>query len=608
MKKLKNIKFLWLLLFSTFFITSFKTEVNNLYNKNIEDVENLDIFYNYDNFENDPNEKYKYPYSIVFVGIDNEIDQSGTDRITMMVVREMKKDLRFSLTNAVYHKSSDTTDRAYWTSGNPNDLVASQSITYTGDPALPPGTIICGDLPGEGLGEALLFNNITINGQPADNLFNVENDGLSPNPNLNMETDRWGNLYIYQGFFFDDRSATYMLGSVIDGIAMGISNSDLIEQGIPQELGSNIEMSLVENTGSTYIFVLCDGVLYLCEIPFILKDPRNWNRFNGTELNDLTLEELCEMLCGVSDCPGVVEVSVEEGGQGGPTQVCDYVICNMPFYGGYIDDIEVKLPNGDNISLTVEPEFSFNYYYPASSGQSSIADLASHINNWLTANGYLGNAYMTSSYPNYPYGSCRGMGDNNFLVIEDTNVEFVIAEGIGDNPVSPEEWTYFYRHNCGPIANESEYVLTATIDNCDDPEFLWSTGETTQSIIVSEPGIYTVTITCADDCEYEGEIKINPPQGNLEPRDQTSNNEYILTVYPNPANDLITIGINIIEKGEYIFDISDITGKKVKTNSIILRPGSNKLTVDISNIPSGLYNVIVRNNSEYKTSKFSKID
>jgi len=44
------------------------------------------------------------PYSIVFMGIDNEIDSTGTDRITLMLVRELKSGESFSITNAIYHK------------------------------------------------------------------------------------------------------------------------------------------------------------------------------------------------------------------------------------------------------------------------------------------------------------------------------------------------------------------------------------------------------------------------------------------------------------------------------------------------------------------------
>lgn len=57
------------------------------------------------------------------------------------------------------------------------------------------------------------------------------------------------------------------------------------------------------------------------------------------------------------------------------------------------------------------------------------------------------------------------------------------------------------------------HLIDATVENCPDCTYSWSTGETTPSIIVAQSGSYNVTVTAPDGCTGEDEIMVtfHPP-------------------------------------------------------------------------------------------------
>jgi len=91
----------------------------------------------------------------------------------------------------------------------------------------------------------------------------------------------------------------------------------------------------------------------------------------------------------------------------------------------------------------------------------------------------------------------------------------------------------------------SPNILDQFIVSCPDDEFisldagpgflsyLWSTGETTQSIFVDEPGVYTVTVSNGEDCfgsgTYTVENILPPGMVDVEVVDFTNNNSITIT-------------------------------------------------------------------------------
>lgn len=83
-------------------------------------------------------------------------------------------------------------------------------------------------------------------------------------------------------------------------------------------------------------------------------------------------------------------------------------------------------------------------------------------------------------------------------------------------------------------------------------------------------------------------------------------NKGIYAVYPNPAVDLLNVKF-ITGANESIFiRILDINGKEVLTQNAQANTNTNYTTIDVSNIPSGVYFVQLQTRSQTYTSKFFK--
>ncbi|PJC62190.1 MAG: hypothetical protein CO022_05855, partial [Flavobacteriales bacterium CG_4_9_14_0_2_um_filter_32_27] len=80
----------------------------------------------------------------------------------------------------------------------------------------------------------------------------------------------------------------------------------------------------------------------------------------------------------------------------------------------------------------------------------------------------------------------------------------------------------------------------------------------------------------------------------------TEQNSTALLIYPNPANDFITIENTIMAIDEIV--IYDITGKTIKT----ILPKTNTTKVNVSDLSDGVYFIKISNNKQSITKKIIK--
>ena len=126
-------------------------------------------------------------------------------------------------------------------------------------------------------------------------------------------------------------------------------------------------------------------------------------------------------------------------------------------------------------------------------------------------------------------------------------------------------------------------------------EYVWSTGETTQTIQVS-PSVtteYTVTVFNAVDFDEDSvivEINANCDEDSVEDPINVDPQDFAFDVFPNPASNVVNVklsGSNILTN-VYLYDI---TGKLIHRARISNEDLSNSSTtqIDISMLQSGLY-------------------
>jgi hypothetical protein len=162
----------------------------------------------------------------------------------------------------------------------------------------------------------------------------------------------------------------------------------------------------------------------------------------------------------------------------------------------------------------------------------------------------------------------------------------------------------------GPVINISgqNLIIAGTSDTLTATgatSYIWSTGSTNDTTIVTPNSTTTYTITatgangCSDTSSYTVTIKtvtgIN-----------TINNVPASVLYPNPANRILNLTFNTQGKAlNAEIKIADITGKElIKLNSEL--KGNKTLPIDISSLSTGIYFISIETNSTVKTFKFIK--
>ena len=124
-------------------------------------------------------------------------------------------------------------------------------------------------------------------------------------------------------------------------------------------------------------------------------------------------------------------------------------------------------------------------------------------------------------------------------------------------------------------------------------EFLWSTGDTTQSIIVTTEldSIYTVTVTDEYGCSSTAEATVINATGVEE-------NAINLNIYPNPTNNTLYIEADEINKVR----ISDIVGQVLYEKNT----RDSRVQIDMSKYAAGQYFIQVHASNGVATRKVIK--
>jgi len=136
---------------------------------------------------------------------------------------------------------------------------------------------------------------------------------------------------------------------------------------------------------------------------------------------------------------------------------------------------------------------------------------------------------------------------------------------------------------------------SATLDAGAGPySYLWSTGETTQSITVDGPslggfGVYEIVLTTLDTVQSCTDrdtviVTIDPCIGINE-----LSNYLLLELYPNPSSGIFQLDISLTENISFNYSISDIRGRKINNSNIYTNQLELKEELNLSEFDKGIY-------------------
>lgn len=147
-----------------------------------------------------------------------------------------------------------------------------------------------------------------------------------------------------------------------------------------------------------------------------------------------------------------------------------------------------------------------------------------------------------------------------------------------------------------PFISKGNFV-TLTAEGMNG-EYLWSTGEITQSIEVYGPGEYCVTVNdgedIADDCYsvlYSGDEDEDGLRTTVTAQRRITTAASAFSLSPNPTNNIVTVKLGKVPSANATLSISDEYGKRVHQS--IISAGTKQLQLQIAHLPAGIYTVTV---------------
>ena len=279
-----------------------------------------------------------------------------------------------------------------------------------------------------------------------------------------------------------------------------------------------------------------------------------------------------------------------------------YIEVNGSTYGKIYQDVTVLA----NKSL----QLSFMYRARTSANETIKVTLFDPTNN---SNTYSFNATATSNL-------WKKITANYSSTLNQTKVRILIegltgyAPGAG-NLIDDVNFNYYDCANnssvvigFNEICNGSSTILSL-LNNNNIVSYLWSTGETTPTISVNQIGSYSVTVTLNDGNTLTSSA-FNVTTCNIIVNRETEGKtldkviNYNVILYPNPS--VSTFSLNLVSDSDADVEISvfDLQGRNIE-NKIISKENLNSITLG-ANLPSGIYNVIVKQGENIKSQRLIK--
>lgn len=126
--------------------------------------------------------------------------------------------------------------------------------------------------------------------------------------------------------------------------------------------------------------------------------------------------------------------------------------------------------------------------------------------------------------------------------------------------------------------------------------YVWTTGATGQSIVVTQPGWYTVDAYDENGCFDTDSIYVDNPIGIFDSESVRS-----LVVFPNPAKDELHIVLDNTFVGRIEIEMVDMQGS-IRYSSELEVTDNNELVIDVAEYNQGLYLVRIISERYHKTA------
>lgn len=133
-----------------------------------------------------------------------------------------------------------------------------------------------------------------------------------------------------------------------------------------------------------------------------------------------------------------------------------------------------------------------------------------------------------------------------------------------------------------------QHGQSVTLTSSSSTNNLWSNGATTQSITVSDDGVYTVRVYNGSNC-YSTSFPVTIDAIITGIEDHQTASGLNINIYPNPARDAFSMTFNLERRNDFLLNLYDLNGRLVLSQPVDGIAGENKVNVNVAGFSSGIY-------------------
>lgn len=267
-------------------------------------------------------------------------------------------------------------------------------------------------------------------------------------------------------------------------------------------------------------------------------------------------------------------------------------------------------------------------YYDSVAYASSLANWLNDYTPWNNVNTY--HATVVGSFdPNYKEVSPQGSGAPGFIMSRDSILTYIVhfqntgswaaqKVVIKDTLDANLEMTTlkpgYATHNYEATVSENGEV-TFTFNNINLPDSA-SQPEASQGLVMYsihlKPNLAEGTQihnSASIYFDYNAPVLTNTTTNTIDNilsvHEVTSIFDF--TLFPNPTNALVAVAVNTDNGGEATLNVHNVLGQNMQSQNVLLKKGKNVLHADISELPSGLYFVELKQGQRSQVQKLNVI-
>jgi hypothetical protein len=213
---------------------------------------------------------------------------------------------------------------------------------------------------------------------------------------------------------------------------------------------------------------------------------------------------------------------------------------------------------------------------------------------------YLCGGVATPTDAAFPFATMTSPATD--VVIPNTQTSYSLSATIAvnaDDEGCPDDTAFFYSNNqlIGKVATNGAATASFTFNNIPEGEnyvyasvkrFVFNTGAGATATIIGSSNI--VRITRIGTTSLGNSL--------LSTKD--------ISLYPNPAIDEVRVEISNNEIATYTINVMDMMGKLLQTKSVAKNESTTEASLNIANLPRGMYLIQINNGTERVTKKLIK--